>query len=70
MEVNRVVPSYSHTKSRSDELARHCNPIYSGNKDQEDHGSKPAPQTVLSRPYLEKNPFTKKGWWSGSMYRP
>jgi hypothetical protein len=22
------------------------------------------------RPYLKEKPITKKGWWSGSRYRP
>jgi hypothetical protein len=42
-----------------------CNPSYSGGKDQEDRGSKPALGKQFVRPYLKK-PFTKKGWWSGS----
>jgi hypothetical protein len=41
------------------------NPSYSGGRDQEDHGSKPALANSLQDPLLKK-PFTKKGWWSGS----
>jgi hypothetical protein len=37
-----------------------CNPSYSGGRDQEDHGSKPAQAHSSVRPYLEK-PFTKIG---------
>jgi hypothetical protein len=25
---------------------------------------------LVARPYLEKKPITKKGWWSGSKCRP
>jgi hypothetical protein len=35
-----------------------CNPSYSGDRDQEDHGSKPAQANVTMKPYL-KRPFTK-----------
>jgi hypothetical protein len=39
-----------------------CNPNYSGSRDQEDQGSKPAQanSSVRPRPYLE-TPFTKTG---------
>jgi hypothetical protein len=50
-------------------VAHACNPSYSGGRDQEDHGLKPAPGKLYPRLYLEK-PFTKKGWWSGSRCRP
>jgi hypothetical protein len=36
-----------------------CNPSYSGGRDQEDRGLKPAQANSSARPYLEK-PFTKK----------
>jgi hypothetical protein len=42
-----------------------CNPTYSGGKDQEDHGSKPA-LANSSRDTILKKPITEKGWWSGS----
>jgi hypothetical protein len=45
-----------------------CNPSYSGGRDQEDHGSKPAGAN-RSRDPVSKKPFNthkKKGWWSGS----
>jgi hypothetical protein len=41
-------------------VAHACNPSYSGGRDQEDRGSKPAQANSSSRPYLE-NPFTKMG---------
>jgi hypothetical protein len=37
-----------------------CNPGYSGGREQEDRGSKPAPENSSTIPYL-KNPFTKIG---------
>jgi hypothetical protein len=37
-----------------------CNPSYSGGRDQEDQGSKPAQANSSMRPYLKK-PFTKLG---------
>jgi hypothetical protein len=39
-------------------VAHICNPSYSGGRDQEDPGSKPARANSSGRPYLEK-PFTK-----------
>jgi hypothetical protein len=41
-------------------VAHTCNPSYSGGRDQEGHGSKPAGANSSLTPYLEK-PFTKKG---------
>jgi hypothetical protein len=38
-------------------VAYTCNPNYSGGRNQEDHGSKPA-----EGKYLENKPITKKGW--------
>jgi hypothetical protein len=35
-------------------VAQACNPSYSGGRDQEDHGSKPALENSFARPYLEK----------------
>jgi hypothetical protein len=40
-------------------VAHNCNPGYSGGKDQEDHGSKPALANIFARPYLENNPSQK-----------
>jgi hypothetical protein len=37
-----------------------CNPSYSGGRDQEDRGSKLAPNKQFMRPYLEKNPLQKR----------
>jgi hypothetical protein len=42
------------------EVAQACNPSYSGDRDQEDHGLKPAQANSSARPYLEKN-HHKKG---------
>jgi hypothetical protein len=39
-----------------------------GGRDQEDHGSKPA-QANSSQDPISKEPFTEKGWWSGSRSR-
>jgi hypothetical protein len=50
-------------------VAHICNPSYSGGRDQEDHGSKPAWAHSPQDPIL-KEPITKKGWWSGSRCRP
>jgi hypothetical protein len=41
-------------------VAHACNPSYSGGRDQEDQGSKPARANSSARPCLEK-PFTKTG---------
>jgi hypothetical protein len=41
-------------------LAHTCSPSYSGGRDQEDRGSKPAQANSLRDPIVKK-PFTKKG---------
>jgi hypothetical protein len=41
-------------------VAHACNPSYSGGRDQEDHGLKPAQANSLQDPILKK-PFTKTG---------
>jgi hypothetical protein len=41
-------------------VAHAYNPSYSGGKDQEDHGSKPA-QENISRDLISKNPLQKVG---------
>jgi hypothetical protein len=46
-------------------VAHTCNLSYSGGRDQEDRSSKPIWANSLRDP-IWKNPFTKKGWWSGS----
>jgi hypothetical protein len=45
-------------------VAHVCNPSYSGGRDQEDHGSKPAWVNSSMRPYLKKKKkkITKKDW--------
>jgi hypothetical protein len=50
-------------------VAHTYNPSYLGGRVQEDQVSKPA-QANSSRDPISKNPITKKGWWSGSKYRP
>jgi hypothetical protein len=46
-------------------VAHACNPSFSGDRDQEDRGSKPAQaNSLLLRPYLKKNPSQKKSWRS------
>jgi hypothetical protein len=47
-----------------------CNPSYSGGRDQEDLGSKPAWANSSWDPISKKPFFKKKGWWSGSRCRP
>jgi hypothetical protein len=49
-------------------VAHACNPSYSGGKDKEDQGSKPAWASSSQDP-ISKIPITKKGWWSGSICR-
>jgi hypothetical protein len=54
--------------------ARHvvhtCNPSYSGGRDQEDHGLKPAsPWQIVLKILFWKKLNTKKVWWSGSSGR-
>jgi hypothetical protein len=46
-------------------VAHTCNPSYSGGRDQEDRGSKPA-QINSSRDPISKKPFKQKGWLSDS----
>jgi hypothetical protein len=41
-------------------VAHSYNPSYSGGKDQEDHGSKPARANSSTRPYLKKKPLQKR----------
>jgi hypothetical protein len=43
-------------------VAHACNPSYSGGRDQEHHGSKPAQANSSQGPIL-KIPITKKGWY-------
>jgi hypothetical protein len=43
-------------------VAHTCNPSYSGGRDQEDHGSKPAQTNSSTRPYFKKKKkITKVG---------
>jgi hypothetical protein len=50
-------------------LPHTCNPSYPGGRGQEDPGLKPTQANSSGDPIL-KIPITKKGWWSGSVYRP
>jgi hypothetical protein len=45
-------------------VAHACNPSYSGGRDREDQGSKPAQTSSLRDPIL-KHPITRD-WWSDS----
>jgi hypothetical protein len=46
-------------------VAHAYNPSYSGGREQEDHGLKPAWANRSRDPTSKKK--KKKGWWSGSM---
>jgi hypothetical protein len=50
-------------------MAYGYNPSYSGGRDQEDHGLKPAWANSLQDP-VSKILITKMGWWSGLRCRP
>jgi hypothetical protein len=47
-------------KCGQEPVAHTGNPTYSGGRDQEDHGLKPAQANSCARPYLEKT-YHKKG---------
>jgi hypothetical protein len=51
-------------------VAHTCNPSYSGGRDPEDGGSKPAWAKCLWDPISKKTHHKKKGWWSCSRCRP
>jgi hypothetical protein len=51
-------------------VAHTYNPSYSGGRDEEDQGSKPAWANSLQDPILKQSFTKKKGWWSGSRGRP
>jgi hypothetical protein len=65
----RQQPSKDTETLRCQPLLSACNPSYSGGRDQEDHGSKPAQENSSWDP-ISKKPNTKNGWWSGSRCRP
>jgi hypothetical protein len=50
-------------------VAPTCNPSYSGGRDQEAQGSKPAWKNN-SRDPISKILIMKRDWWSGSRCRP
>jgi hypothetical protein len=51
-------------------VAHIYNPNYSGDRDQEDRGSKPAQQIVHETLSQKKTIIKKGGWWSSSRCRP
>jgi hypothetical protein len=50
-------------------VAHACNPSYSGGRDQEDCGLKPAWANRSWDP-ISKKLITQKGWWNGIRCRP
>jgi hypothetical protein len=48
------------TKDSQALVAHTCNPSYSGGRDQQDRGSKPAQSNSSTRPYHKKNPSQKR----------
>jgi hypothetical protein len=50
-------------------MACTCKTTYLGGRDEEDHGSKLTRANSSGDP-ISKKSITKKGWWSGSKYRP
>jgi hypothetical protein len=63
-DTNSGSPIQYQDCSLSQEAGAHaCNPSYSGGRDQEDQGSKPA-RTNSSQVPISKKTITKKGWWS------
>jgi hypothetical protein len=58
----------SKNKAEADAGDTSCNPSYSGGRDKEDGGSKPAQANSPEDPIL-KISNTKKGWQSGSSGR-
>jgi hypothetical protein len=62
--------SKSYLRAGRSLVAHVCNPSYSGGRDQEDHGLKPA-QANSSQDLISKKPIKEeKDCWSGSRYRP
>jgi hypothetical protein len=58
----KILASALRNKKRSQcqaSVAHACNPRYSGSRDQEDHGSKPALANSLREP-ISKNPLQKR----------
>jgi hypothetical protein len=47
-------------------VAHTCNPSYSGGRDQEEQGMKPAPGKQFKRPYLKSTQY-KKGIGTGQL---
>jgi hypothetical protein len=68
--TNRIYMAKLSKQYFSQALVAHAyNPSYSGGRDQENCGLKPARANSLQDP-ISKKLFTKKGWWSGSRCRP
>jgi hypothetical protein len=62
LEISSLNMSYLKVLASAWVLVAHtCNPSYSGGRDQEDHGSKPARANSSGDP-TSKKPFTKTGW--------
>jgi hypothetical protein len=59
----------SETPDSQAPVAHSCNPSYSGGRDQEDRSLKPVQENSSQDP-VSKKPTTKKGWLSGSRWRP
>jgi hypothetical protein len=69
LSLKMLVMKTLKTKQNSQAPVAHtCNPRYSGGRDQEDQGSKPA-QQIVNETLSWKKLITKKGWWSGSRCR-
>jgi hypothetical protein len=51
-------------------MAHACDPSYSGGRDQEDRGSKPAQANSLQDSISKIPNQKKKGWWSGPEFKP
>jgi hypothetical protein len=72
LSLNAINPTERMEQERQSswvQVAHSCNPSYSGGRDQQDHGWKPA-WANSSWDLISKRPFTKKGWWSGARCRP
>jgi hypothetical protein len=68
--ASSVAPK-TNTSAHWARVAVACNPSYSGGRDQEERGSKPAPAKQFGNHLSRKKTLPqKKGWWSGSRGRP
>jgi hypothetical protein len=60
LQVTQMEICQQETLTSQAAVAHSCNPSYSGDRDQEDHGSKPAPANSLWDPIWKKNPSQKR----------